>query len=204
MQLLLATGNASKAKEFRAMLEGFGLDLIDLSQRPPVESPEETGDTFCENASIKATFYARHFGCLALADDSGLEVDVLHKKPGVHSARWAEMNHAGKGDDDNNRLLLRQMADVPEHLRRGRFVCCLALAKPSGEIVLTAEATMEGQVLRESRGSFGFGYDGLFRADGQTLSNGELAAAEKHRISHRGKALAEMVRLMRQANFLSH
>jgi XTP/dITP diphosphohydrolase len=157
---------------------------------------EETGHTFRANACLKASHYARLFNTYAVADDSGLEVDALDGSPGVHSARWAELNQAGKGDAANNALLLRQLENVPDEQRGARFVCVLALADPQGRILITARDTVEGRVLRAPRGSNGFGYDPLFSIDEMGKTTAELAPDEKHAISHRGKALRHLRGLM--------
>src|SRR5260221_444075 len=130
----------------------------DLTEFPGTPVVEETGKTFHDNACLKATYYARLFNMPAIADDSGLAVDALDGSPGVYSARWAEMNGAGRGDADNNPLLLKQLADVPDEKRTGRFVCALALADAGGRILSTAEDTMEGRIGRAARGANGFGY----------------------------------------------
>lgn len=194
MQILIATRNAGKAREFRQMLTDDGLDWPDLSAFPDTQEVEETGRTFRANASLKASGYARQTGLWALADDSGLEVDALDGRPGVASARWAELNGAGKGDIDNNGLLLRQMSDVADDRRSARFVCVLALADPGGRIALTARETLEGQLLRQGRGDNGFGYDPLFYVPSLGQTTAELPPQRKHEISHRGKAL----RLLRE------
>jgi XTP/dITP diphosphohydrolase len=123
-------------------------------------------------------------------------VDALGGAPGVHSARWAEMNRAGKGDADNNALLLRQLEDVADERRTARFVCVLALADPDGRILVTARDTVEGRVIREARGANGFGYDPLFFIDEMGRTTAELAAEQKHAISHRGKALRHLRGIM--------
>jgi XTP/dITP diphosphohydrolase len=196
MQLLIATTNAGKIREFREMLGQSDLSIVDLSTLPHVSAVEETGHTFRANASLKASYYAKAFNMHTVADDSGLEVDALGGSPGVESARWAELNNAGKGDADNNALLLRQLADVPDDRRTGRFVCVLALADPQGRILLTARDTVEGRVIREARGSNGFGYDPLFFVNEMGRTTAELAPDEKHAISHRGKALRHLRVLM--------
>ena len=145
MHLLIATGNRGKSAEFRDMLLGLSLEIRDLSAHPDAPAVAETGRTFRANACLKAAAYARHFGCWALADDSGLEVDALDGGPGVHSARWAADHNAGSGDVDNNALLLRQLADVPDEKRTARFVCILAMSDPQGRIVLTTRDTVEGR-----------------------------------------------------------
>ena len=163
---------------------------------PNVAAAEETGHTFRANACIKASYYANAFNMHTVADDSGLEVDALGGSPGVQSARWAELNNAGKGDADNNALLLRQLENVPDDRRTGRFVCVLALSDPQGRILLTARDTVEGRVIREARGSNGFGYDPLFFMNEMGKTTAELAPEEKHAISHRGKALRHLRGLM--------
>lgn len=196
MKLLIATSNPGKAKEFREMLGEDRFNWIDLKHLPPIPAPQETGATFRANACLKASYYAKHCGCWTLADDSGLEVDVLGKKPGVHSARWAEINGAGEGDQDNNRLLLEQLKDVADVDRIARFVCVLALSDSEGKIILTARDTVEGKILRQARGSNGFGYDPLFLMEETGQTTAELSPAEKHKISHRGKALREMRKMI--------
>ena len=200
MQLLIATTNPGKIREFREMLGHTGLSFSDLSDHPKTPAVEETGHTFRANACLKASAYARQFNTYTVADDSGLEVDALDGAPGVHSARWAEMNNAGKGDQDNNALLLRQLHDVPDDQRTARFVCVLALSDPAGRILLTACDTVEGRVIRAARGANGFGYDPLFLIDELGKTTAELAPDEKHAISHRGKALRHLRKLMETAH----
>lgn len=209
MELLIATGNAGKVREFREMLGADRYSWSDLSHLDPVPSVEETGLTFRENACLKARFYARHYGKWTLADDSGLQVDALDGDPGVLSARWAEMHDPARADlpdrdartrdAENNRLLLHQLEHVPDEKRTARFVCVLALADPGGRIVLTARDTVEGRLLRAPRGRNGFGYDPLFLIDSLGKTTAELTPAEKHAISHRGKALRRLRALMDQA-----
>jgi XTP/dITP diphosphohydrolase len=194
-KLLIATGNAGKARELAQMLGGR-IDWADLSYIPDIGTVEETGVTFRENACLKATQYARRANLWTLADDSGLEVDALDGKPGVTSARWAELHHAGKGDGDNNRLLLQQLQNVPDDRRAARFVCVLALANPGGKIILTARETVEGRIIHNPRGHNGFGYDPLFEVAGLGQTSAELASDEKNRISHRGRALRRIQSLM--------
>jgi XTP/dITP diphosphohydrolase len=197
MNLLIATTNPGKVKEFREMLSQGGVSFSDLSaHREEVSPPEETGHTFRANACLKASYYARQFKTWTVADDSGLAVDALGGSPGVHSARWAEMNGAGKGDADNNALLLRQLEAVPDEKRTGRFVCVLAMADPQGRIILTARDTVEGRIVHAPVGQNGFGYDPLFRIDELGKTTAELPPEEKHAVSHRGKALRRLRALM--------
>ena len=189
MKLLIATGNQGKVREFRELLGSDRFEWSDLSQHPSIEPVEETGETFRANACLKASYYATRLHTWALADDSGLEVDALDGKPGVYSARWAQLNNAGKGDADNNALLLRQLADVPEDRLTARFVCVLALSDPTGRILLTTRDTVEGRLIRAPRGQNGFGYDPLFYVAEMGCTTAELDSSAKHQISHRGKAL---------------
>ncbi len=196
MRIFVATRNPGKIREFREMLGGDQFLWDDLTQHPGIDSPEETGRTFRENACLKASFYATALNEWAVADDSGLEVDAIAGRPGVHSARWAELHGQGNGDKANNDLLLRQTAEVPDHLRTARFVCVLAMASPTGRIIFTARDAVEGRLIREPRGRNGFGYDPLFMIDELGKTTAELESGEKHRISHRGKALRRLRRLL--------
>jgi XTP/dITP diphosphohydrolase len=196
VQILIATGNPGKVREFREMLGNDRFQWSDLSQHPEAAAVEETGATFRANACLKASAYAKQLKMWALADDSGLEVDALGQKPGVTSARWAELHNRGKGDADNNKLLLEQTQSVPDDQRTARFVCVLALSDPSGKIVLTSADTVEGKLLRAPRGAHGFGYDPLFEVEGMGRTSAELAPHDKHRVSHRGKALVRLRALM--------
>ena len=187
--LLLATTNAGKARELRL---GLGrspfrvLTLDDLGIR--VDFPE-TGATFAENARGKSLFYAGISGHLTLADDSGLEVAALEGAPGVYSARFSA---PGATDARNMSKVLRLMENVPEAKRGARFVCSMVLSR-DGHVLKTTRGIVRGRLTREPRGRSGFGYDPIFfyRPFGRTF--GELSAAEKHPISHRGRALARMI-----------
>ena len=202
-RLLIATSNAGKVREFREMLGDERFEFADLSRHPGFTPVEETGQTFLANACLKAQGYARQFDTWALADDSGLEVDALNGSPGVHSARWAELNGTGRGDADNNATLIRQLENVPDGRRTGRFVCVLALADPAGRIILTARDSVEGRILHGPRGANGFGYDPLFFIDALGRTTAELSPAEKHAVSHRGKALRRMRGLMQRVELFS-
>lgn len=196
MRLLIATGNPGKVREFRQMLGDDRFAWDDLSHHRDLPAPEETGHTFRANACLKASYYAAALDVWAMADDSGLVVDAIGGKPGVHSARWAELHHTGQGDADNNQLLLSQLSAVPDPGRTARFMCVLALSDPKGRIILTAEDSVEGRILREPRGANGFGYDPLFYVESMRRTTAELSPDEKHAISHRGKALRRMRELM--------
>ncbi|HZL34512.1 MAG TPA: XTP/dITP diphosphatase [Tepidisphaeraceae bacterium] len=203
MDLLIATANAGKIREFRQMLGGDRFSWHDLSEFPNIVEVPETGDTFHANACLKAAGYATQANMWALADDSGLEVDALAGKPGVYSARWAAMQGTGAGDADNNATLLRQLETVPDEKRTARFVCVLALANHEGRAILTARDTLEGRILRALRGSNGFGYDPLFYIDELGQTTAQLSPGQKHQISHRGKALRRMREMMERELALS-
>lgn len=203
-RLLVATKNQGKVAEFRELLAGSSVAQVDALTAFDDQAPDvdEVGHTFRDNACLKASEYAKHYKLWSLADDSGLAVDALGGKPGIHSARWAQMHDRGKGDADNNRLLLEQLKDTPDDARTGRFMCVLALSDPEGRIVLTAMDAVEGRILREPRGENGFGYDPLFFIDALGKTTAELTSDQKHAISHRGKAMRHMVRLMRESKLI--
>ena len=196
MKLVIATSNQGKVKEFREMLGSERFAWSDLSEHRSTPPVEETGRTFRENAALKAKYYATALDSWAMADDSGLEVDALNGAPGVHSARWAEINGAGKGDADNNALLLRQIQGIADAECTARFVCVLALSNPLGEIILTVRDVVDGRIIRTPRGANGFGYDPLFYFDVLGCTTAELPPEKKHSISHRGKALRRMRHLI--------
>ncbi len=186
-QVVVATRNQGKLKEFAGMLDTLGIEALSLADWPELPEPEETGATFMDNAQLKAAYYAKATGKNCLADDSGLEVEALAGAPGVLSARYA----GGHGDDkENNALLLRNMADITD--RRCRFFCALALVAPDGRVLLAAEGACEGELLYAERGEGGFGYDPLFYSPqiGKTLA--EATPDEKNAVSHRGRALAAL------------
>jgi XTP/dITP diphosphohydrolase len=198
VRLLIATTNPGKLREFRDLLDGMAWHCVDLSALGAMAAIEETGQTFRANAVLKAAGYAKALGTWTLADDSGLCVDALEGKPGVHSARWAAMNGAGRGDAANNKLLLEQMENVPDERRGARFVCALALADPRGDVVITVQDDVHGRLLRAPAGVNGFGYDPLFFVPDLGKTTAQLPPEEKHRISHRGKALRRMRSLMEE------
>jgi len=183
--LLIATKNAHKTEEIRAVLAGR-FEVSDLCSHPEVPSPEETGKTFSENAAIKALAASLAFEGWVLADDSGLCVDALGGAPGVFSARYAG---PGASDADNRARLLAELlpfSDWPQ--RRARFQCVLVLAK-AGLVRGLFQGAAEGGILFEEQGGGGFGYDSLFVPDGQEASFGVLPAGVKNAISHRARAL---------------
>lgn len=194
MKLLIASGNAKKVVELRRLVveAGLSVQVVGLSDVTSYEEPAENGDTFEANALIKARAAAAVTGLPTLADDSGIEVDVLNKMPGVRSARWAG---PGSSDTENLELLVRQISDVELGRRRGRFVCAMALVRPDGTEEMLRR-TMEGVVIDAPRGSNGFGYDPIFITDGHDVTNAELTPSEKDAVSHRGQALRAMLPLL--------
>lgn len=196
--VLLATRNDKKLAELRRIL-GAEVTVLSLDDVPGFPELPETGATFEENARDKAEQACRETGMLSLADDSGLSVDALNGMPGVLSARWS-----GRHGDDaaNNRLLLAQLADVPDVRRGAAFVCALAAARPGGPTVLR-RGEWRGRLLREPLGSNGFGYDPLFvpaesDSAGDGRSSAQLDPTEKDRLSHRGRAIVAILPDLRQ------
>ena len=187
--MILASNNAHKVTEFQAILADLGEEIIPQREAGCDFEVEETGTTFEENAYLKAAAVTRATGQPAIADDSGLEVDALGGEPGVYSARYTG-NHEDT-DEDRNNYLLKKLGDTPMEQRTARFVSCICLTFPNGD-VLRARGTMEGKILFAARGHNGFGYDPLFQTDGYDRSNGELSPEEKNAISHRGKALRQI------------
>jgi XTP/dITP diphosphohydrolase len=188
-RLVVATNNPGKLREFRALLEGCGFDLVSPADLGIDWSVEETGTTFEENARLKAADAARACGLIALADDSGLEVDYLGGRPGIFSARYAGPGRTeeGIGEAEQRRLLLGEMAGVPDALRSARFRCAIAIATPAGE-VRTVDGVFEGRIAHEERGTNGFGYDPIFFVPEHGVTSAELLPDVKNAISHRGRA----------------
>lgn len=187
--LVIGSGNRDKARELAELLKGLPWEVKSLADFAPVAEPEETGATFEENALLKARYYSAALGGVAcVADDSGLAVDALGGAPGIYSARYA-----GEGCTyaDNNEKLLDALADFAWHERTARFVCCAAFHHPQGE-EHTALGTVEGHISMEAFGENGFGYDPLFVPAGEDRTFGEMSAKEKHALSHRGRAFAQM------------
>jgi XTP/dITP diphosphohydrolase len=172
---------------------GFGWDVRDLTTLPHAPEVEETGETFQDNAVLKAVTISRHVTGLVLADDSGLEVDALNGAPGVRSARFAG---PGATDADNRKLLLKELAKLPGDRFPARFCCVMALAS-QGEVLGTFPGVVEGEVIPAERGSGGFGYDSMFIPRGYQETFAELAPVIKNSLSHRARALAKMLEFLR-------
>lgn len=195
-RLILATRNVGKITELRTILADADLpyELIGTDAYPEIPDVKETGVTFAENALLKAHAMARATGLPAIADDSGLAVDVLGGAPGIFSARWSGTH----GDDQANlNLLLAQLGDISHPHRTAHFACAAALALPDGT-ERVVEGTMPGTLRTSSAGTNGFGYDPILQPDGYDLTCAELSPAQKNAISHRGKAFRALVPVLRE------
>lgn len=190
MELVIASKNVHKIREFRSILKKIGkFDLLSLLDFPGYTPPPETGSTFEENAIIKAIDAAKTLNLWAIADDSGLVVPALHGAPGVYSARYAGPEAT---DKENRKKLLQEMAHIQEPNRQGYFECWVALASPSG-LKKTAKGISEGTILEKEKGSFGFGYDSLFVKHEYGKTFAELDEETKNRVSHRRKAIDRLL-----------
>ncbi len=184
-KIIFATGNAGKMKEIREILKDLDAEVLSMKEAGVEADIVEDGKTFEENAVIKAKTICELTGEIALADDSGLEIDYLNKEPGIYSARYM-------GEDTSYRIknanLIERLEGVPDEKRTARFVCAIAAAFPDGT-VKTVRGTMEGRIGYEEAGENGFGYDPIFYLPEYGCSSAELSMEEKNKISHRGKAL---------------
>ena len=192
MKIILATQNQGKIRELQELLVDEGIEVLSLLDIPDWEDVEENGVTFAENAALKAREAVRRTGLIALADDSGLEVDALDGAPGVYSARYAG---EPKDDERNNDKLLHLLETIPKDKRTARFRCALVMATPSGKEYLT-EGAVEGRILTQSRGSDGFGYDPVFYLPEFTRTMAELTLTEKNTISHRAQAFRKVIPIL--------
>jgi XTP/dITP diphosphohydrolase len=184
-QIVIASGNPGKLREFQTLFNGTGIELLAQSAFG-VPAVDETGLSFVENALLKARNASRYTGLPALADDSGIEVDALRGAPGIYSARYAG---AGATDDDNNRKLLTELERIPDTLRGARYQCIIVYLRHAEDpMPVICQGTWEGVIARDYRGGGGFGYDPLFYLPQRGCTAAELGAEEKNRISHRGQA----------------
>jgi XTP/dITP diphosphohydrolase len=203
MQLLIATTNPGKVREYQALLAGLDVELLDFKDVGIETEMAETGDTYAANAELKACAYARLSGLLTLADDSGLEVDALAGRPGVHSARYAADSPA------RIQKLLEEMIDVPDEQRTARFQCAIVLATPDGSIAVT-EGSCEGVIAHAARGTHGFGFDPVFSpyptlhqrvgygVPEHSATLAELSEDFKNTISHRAQAAQKLRPILEQ------
>ncbi len=194
-KLLVATHNKGKVTEFSEMMQDMALDWLGLDDVGITEDVPETGNTFRENAVLKAVAYAQMTGLLTLADDSGLEIDALDGAPGVYSARYGG---PGLTHVQRYQLVLQQLVDVPEVARAARFRCVIVMADGHGRILAEADGVCEGVIARVPAGSGGFGYDPIFFLPDQGQTMAQLSSTEKHRVSHRGRAIRQLEPLLRQ------
>ena len=189
-KLVLATGNQKKVKELAAMLADMKIQVIPQSEFA-VSDADETGTTFVENAIIKARHAARITGLPAVADDSGLEVDLLQGRPGVYSARFAGV---GAGDKANIEKLLGELQGAPEYLKSARFWCVLVFMRHADDPTpIICQASWEGHIVTKPQGENGFGYDPVFFVPETACTAAELPAEQKNQLSHRAKALKELI-----------
>ncbi len=193
LEVIVATRNRGKLREFRGALRGLNLRIYGLSDLQEAPGVEEDGKSFAENALKKARFYAAHFGKLTIADDSGLEVDSLKGRPGVYSARYAGDKASNQ---ENNRKLLRELEGAPISKRGARFKCVVAIKSPEGREAI-AEGSCRGRIGFKEKGRRGFGYDPLFILPKRGITMAELSLKEKNRVSHRGKALRKIRKIIR-------
>ncbi|KGK91506.1 purine NTP phosphatase [Desulfosporosinus sp. HMP52] len=192
MRIVLATQNKGKIRELQELLGDADIEVLSLKDIEDWEEVEENGITFAENAALKAKAAVKKTGLIALADDSGLEVDALAGSPGVYSARFAG---EPKDDERNNDKLLQELKGVADSQRQARFRCALVIATPDGKEFLT-EGTVEGQILTERRGKDGFGYDPLFFVSEYQRTMAELTLSEKNRLSHRAQAFRKAIPIL--------
>ena len=194
-KIILATGNLNKVREISASLQGSNIEIMPQSKFN-VPAADETGTTFVENAIIKARNCAAHTGEAAMADDSGIEVDALGGAPGVHSARYSG-EHAN--DDKNTALLLRNMEDVPDGKRTARYWCVMVYMRSASDPTpIICQASWEGVIIREKRGTNGFGYDPVFLIPELGKTAAEVSLEVKNSMSHRAKAIRMMTEKLRE------
>ncbi|SMP10465.1 XTP/dITP diphosphohydrolase [Desulfurobacterium pacificum] len=194
MKVVFATGNQGKVREVREKLKSLNVEVISLKDlNVSLEPPEETGETFLENAYQKATYYAKRLNLPVIAEDSGLVVEKLGGLPGVRSARFAGENAT---DEENNALLIKKLKELGLTESPAKYVSFFVFSYPE-TFGFWSEGEVKGKVITEPRGSGGFGYDPLFIPEGYSKTMAELTIEEKNRISHRGKALEKFVRLLK-------
>ncbi len=205
--ILLGTTNRKKIVEMRPLLEPLGYSLVDLSSMPKSDSVDETGQSFIENARIKAITYATRYQTWAIGEDSGLCVPALGGAPGIYSARFASLSQESHStashnapsltqDEANNALLLERLSNTPTAERSAYYVSTMVLASPQGESIIEAVGECWGRIVNEARGVGGFGYDPLFEVIEYHKTFAELGPSVKNVLSHRGRALAKFLRLL--------
>lgn len=194
-RLLLGTTNRGKVAELAEMLADLDIDVLSLDQLGPFTDVEETGTTFAENARLKALAYASHFHLPTIADDSGFEVEALDWRPGIHSARYG--GDAAPTFAQKIEMLLNEMKASGSNSNAARFRCSVAFASQDGKIIAETEGIVRGKVTDRPRGTNGFGYDPIFIPEGLSSTFAELSSAEKGHLSHRGRALLQIIPYLR-------
>lgn len=190
-KIVLASGNAGKVNEINALLQSHGFEVVSQNEFNVPEAIED-GLTFVENAIKKARNACKHTGLPSIADDSGIEVDALHKAPGIYSARYAGEN---ADDAKNNKKLLEALRDVPQSARTARYQCVMVYMQSEDDPTpIITQGSLEGRILTSPLGDGGFGYDPLFWLEDKNCSAAQLSLQEKNRISHRGQALQALVK----------
>ncbi len=194
MKIIMATSNKDKVNEIRQMLVGTDIEIVSLKEAGVSIDIDENGSSFDENAAIKANAVRDMTGQMAISDDSGLVIDYLNGAPGIYSSRFM-------GEDtpysEKNAAILEKLQGVPDEQRSARFVCSMAIAYPDGH-TQTVQGIMEGRIAHEIAGEGGFGYDPIFYLPEKGCTSAQLTAAEKNAISHRGKALEKLVKILMQ------
>lgn len=198
LELLIATKNVGKIRELENLLAGLPIILRNASEFEDVIEPEETGETFADNAILKARYYAEKTGLLALADDSGLEVEALNNAPGVFSARYAGENAT---NEERTAKLLNELEQTNDEKRLAKFICVMAISSEKGEIKFLTEGLCQGKISVNPTGTNGFGYDPIFIPDGFEHTFGEISSEIKQKISHRGRAMEKIIEFLR--NFVT-
>lgn len=194
-RIVLASGNAGKVKEINALLQSHGIEIVSQNEFNVPEAVED-GLTFVENAIKKARNACKHTGLPSIADDSGIEVDALHKAPGIYSARYAGED---ANDAKNNAKLLEALKDVPQAERSARYQCVVVYMQSENDPTpIITQGTLEGRILSSPQGDGGFGYDPLFWLEEKNCSAAQLSLQEKNKISHRGLALQALVKKLSQ------
>jgi XTP/dITP diphosphohydrolase len=193
LEIIVATGNRGKLREIRSALKGLGFQIRGLMDFANVPEVDEDGESFAENGLKKARFYSQFFGKLTIADDSGLEVDALGGKPGIYSARYAGIRVS---DQENRKKLLKELEGVPISRRGAGFKCVMAMVSPDGREALT-EGSCRGRIGFKEIGKKGFGYDPIFILTRHGKTMAQLSLEEKNRVSHRGKALRKLRKLLK-------
>lgn len=197
MKLLFATSNPNKVRELASILGPLGYAIEDLSAYAEVVEPVEDGHTFADNARLKAVSYAQQTGLRCLAEDSGLEVEALGGRPGVHSARYSGLEGPREVVDvANNQRLLSELEGVPLARRGAQFVCAFCMADPTGRIVAESTGSFRGVIVFEAKGTNGFGYDPLFFVPDANCTSAELSKEQKSARSHRGQAARRLAELL--------